>query len=94
MCGYALYTLAEWSSGKPTTDLTAGEAPEPLLFLPAAGCRYYYNGAVDYPGTDGLYWSSTVTNFGSHYLNLGSEGVYASSNGSRALGFSVRCVAE
>ena len=94
MCGYALYTQAEWNSGKPTSDLTASDAPNPLLFLPAAGYRHHIDGYVKYVGTIGHYWSTTVSGTFSYYLNFMSSYMKVSDSNHRANGFSVRCVAE
>jgi len=68
-------------------------APAPTLFLPAAGWRNRVNGALSLVGTHGYYWSSSVSGTDARvfWFNSGSVGVV---NGNRALGFSVRCVAE
>jgi len=62
-------------------------------FLPAAGLRNRNNGALNSVGTNGYYWSSTVSGTVARYLsfNSGLVSVYVNS---RAWGFSVRCVAE
>ena len=66
------------------------------LFLPAAGYRYYTNGAFYYGGTYGTYWSSSSTDSPSAYAyylifsNASPTGDYDY----RANGLSVRCVAE
>jgi len=94
MCGYALYTQAEWGSGKPKTDLTAAGAPEPLMFLPAAGNRSWTNGNLVSVATYGHYWSSTADGQMAKYLYFCNTFVYADANSNRASGYSVRCVAE
>jgi len=100
MCGYAIYDKSVWDAAYPspppslTTDLTSPSAPAPLLFLPAADSRSYTNGALLSVGTNGFYWSSTVTSIGSYYLGFSSGNVSASFSSLRANGFSVRCVAE
>jgi len=94
MCGYALYTTDEWNSDKPKTDLTAPGAPDPLLFLPAAGYRLNSSGARLNVGTNGYYWSSTIYNAtGAYFLGLTGATVGANSNSSKIVGMSVRCVA-
>ena len=65
-----------------------------LLFLPAAGYRYYGNGALYFKGEDGYYWSSTPIGTYAHYLFFYSNDVNPNVNPHRAFGFSVRCVAE
>jgi hypothetical protein len=67
---------------------------DPLLYLPAAGCRNYGNGGVDGTGSGGYYWSSTVYGYYGRYLGFSSGDVNASGYDFRAYGISVRCVAE
>jgi len=66
-----------------------------LLFLPAAGCRFSYNGNLIYVGTYGRYWSSGIAS-DIHACNLyfNSTDVKTNTYYFRADGFSVRCVAE
>jgi uncharacterized protein (TIGR02145 family) len=63
------------------------------LFLPAAGSRSGFTGALSLRGQLGYYWSSTEagSNARSLYLTNGLAGV---GNISRNSGYSVRCVAE
>jgi uncharacterized protein (TIGR02145 family) len=87
----------KYFTGAPTTrhlydDDAACHAP--LLFLPAAGYRYYYNGSVSNVDSYGYYWSSTVNSTDSYNLNFGSTDVSPSRSSYRAFGFSVRCVAN
>jgi hypothetical protein len=67
--GYAIYLTTVWS---PVSDsyqagnigsksLHDADAPEPLLFLPAAGYRVNDNGWLRSVGDSGTYWSSTAT---------------------------------
>jgi uncharacterized protein (TIGR02145 family) len=65
----------------------------PLLFLPAAGYRTHNYGALDDVGSGGLYWSSGVSGTYAASLLFGS-GYFATTNSTRAGGFSLRCVAE
>ncbi|MDR1591284.1 MAG: fibrobacter succinogenes major paralogous domain-containing protein [Prevotellaceae bacterium] len=103
--GYAIYKTADWTAaigasgyfdnnGIPdyTRPLYATAAPEPLLFLPAAGARYAYE--VSAPGFHGHYWSSTNDSKYSFYMYLQTTEVSASSVAYRAYGKSVRCVKE
>jgi hypothetical protein len=100
-CGYALYDFDEWKEAdtgyKNGSDLLSDAgAPEPLLFLPAGGYRYYGDGYVYNTGSYGYYWSSVVNGADSHNMYFYSSSVNANSgsNRYRAYGLSVRCVAE
>ena len=64
------------------------------LFLPAAGRRYYGTSAFSSVGTDGNYWSSTVTGANAYTLNWTSSTVGPAYSTNRSYGFSVRCVSE
>ena len=71
------------------------DASTKLLTLPAAGRRYNTNGALTSRGNSGYYWSSTEYGTSAFNLYFDSSAVYpANSGGSRALGFSLRCIAE
>jgi uncharacterized protein (TIGR02145 family) len=62
------------------------------LFLPAAGTRNYYSGAVD-QGSVGYYWSSTYNGSSSSYrLYFDSGSTGSVDNNITNYGFSVRCV--
>jgi uncharacterized protein (TIGR02145 family) len=108
--GYALYTSAEWhkaigSGGyfNPTgtgavytnKPLYAADAPEPLLFFPAAGRRSRSDGKLSYVGSRVYYWSSTVSSTKNDHAfetRLKSDEVSANVLSARALGMSIRCV--
>ena len=63
------------------------------LKLPVAGHRSASDGSLNYVGTYGYYWSSTVSSTDSRYLVFGSG--YAGMNTvRRADGFSVRCLKD
>jgi uncharacterized protein (TIGR02145 family) len=91
---------SSWTTQNGVTGRIFGSGGN-TLFLPAAGCRYGYDGSLSSTGTDGNYWSrdsfywsqTDDDNYGAHYLSFGS--VYAGSSryNSRG-GFSVRCVQE
>jgi len=76
-----------WFNGTESPEVGAG------FFLPAAGCRSYIGGSADYRGNFGLYWSSSVDDDGAWglYFLTGGAGM---DDGSRAGGYSVRCVQE
>ena len=38
------------------------------IFLPAAGCRY--DSSLDYAGSSGYYWSSSLSRCGSHFADI------------------------
>jgi chitodextrinase len=92
--GYRLPTDAEldaerasWSSQNAT-----GAFASPLK-LPMSGYRIYSFGSLSSVGTDGFYWSSTVS--GTNSLNLYFGSSSAGMNTSyRASGFSVRCLKD
>jgi len=72
-----------WGPNESTKNLT----------LPAAGYRSASNGALDYRGTGGTYWSSTELGAFAYALFFFSSNALTSS-GLRTNGFSVRCVSE
>jgi len=85
---------SEWTTLNGVNGRVFGNGDN-LLFLPAAGCRGYTNGAVGFVGTGGLYWSSSYNNTTYAYnLYFNSTSVNAGYGSNRATGFSVRCVAE
>jgi hypothetical protein len=95
--GYAIYEEAVWTNAESKykngdDKLYDDDAPEPILFLPAAGYRFRNNGKVYNTGCNGYYWSSTVFGLTAHYLYLGSGYVYPGYNNNRVYGFSIRCV--
>ncbi|MDR0543515.1 MAG: fibrobacter succinogenes major paralogous domain-containing protein, partial [Dysgonamonadaceae bacterium] len=93
--GYALYTSDTWNSIADKACLTDPAAPEPLMFLPAAGGRYFINGGVRDTGDYGIYWSSTVYNGNNgRGMYFYSSYVAADNDYCRAFGFSVRCISE
>jgi uncharacterized protein (TIGR02145 family) len=62
--------------------------------LPAAGYRYYYDGALNDRGDFGYYWSSTEDGSDAAWLlYFDSSNAYTYSD-YRTYGRSVRCVAE
>ena len=92
--GYRLPTETElneerlsWSSNN-----TAG-AFNSTLKLPLAGLRYFHNAAISGVGSQGLYWSSTVSSAGSRFLLFHSSNANMSTY-ARAVGFSVRCIKD
>lgn len=94
--GYRLPTLAEWDAERLSwsTNNSAGAFASPLK-LPVAGLRYASDGSLDWVGSVGLYWSSTVTEdwITSRFLLFSSENARMSAN-LRAYGYSVRCIKD
>jgi len=83
------WTTENGVNGYRCTDKATGAS----LFLPAAGDRSDSSGTLGYAGTYGSYWSSTPNGSFACYLVFDS-GFFRDSINGRALGFSVRCVAE
>jgi len=91
------YVTSEWTSenginGYRFTDKATGNT----LFLPAAGSRNSSNSALSNAGMYGNYWSSSVNGTRAYLLYFYSETVFPgfSFSSDRAIGFSLRCVAE
>jgi uncharacterized protein (TIGR02145 family) len=72
---------------------TAGGDPKQLT-LPAAGLRNSTNGALFYRGTHGYYWSSAELGSSAFNLYFDSSSVHPAYYTNRAVGFSLRCIAE
>ena len=92
--GYRLPTETElenerlsWSSNNAT-----GAFGSPLKF-PMAGLRNRSIGTLSFVGSDGFYWSSTVSSTLARYLSFGSSTASMNTLG-RAVGFSVRCLKD
>jgi uncharacterized protein (TIGR02145 family) len=105
--GYRVPTKAQWDGVRANNTITnvgtfndsptnygVGKKFGDQLMLPAAGSRYYDNGALVNRGLLGYYWSSTeYDNSGAWLLGFGSSFTVTYYN-SRTFGLSVRCVAE
>jgi uncharacterized protein (TIGR02145 family) len=78
---------ASWGSNKNST----GAINSPLK-LPAAG-RRVQNGSLSVVGSNGSYWSSSVSGANSHYLDFYS-GAASITIYYRAFGFCVRCIKD
>ncbi len=75
-----------------STNTSAGAFASPLK-LPVSGYRDYSNGALFDIGTDGSYWSSTVSSTGSRHLDFWSTSANMPAN-NRAFGLAVRCIKD
>jgi Fibrobacter succinogenes major domain (Fib_succ_major) len=71
---------------------SAGAFASPLK-LPMAGYRDYSSGSLDFVGTLGYYWSSTVSGIGSRSLSLDSSNADMYDD-LRAYGVTVRCIKD
>ncbi|MDR1526279.1 MAG: fibrobacter succinogenes major paralogous domain-containing protein [Dysgonamonadaceae bacterium] len=104
MNGYAVYSFS--ALGSPSSDdilnatfaidknLADINAPDPLMFLPAAGFRRGTDGIVSYVNQGGFYWSTTNSNLGSLDLRIYDTGIYVHGDNGRLRGYSVRCIKE
>jgi len=98
--GYRLPTEAEWNDEMlswvqapiNSTNNADGAFASPLK-LPVAGTRNPGNGSVVNVGTNGIYWSSSVSSTNSHYLYFNSSNALMSLF-FRASGYSVRCLKD
>lgn len=92
--GYRLPTEAEWESELTSwsSNDSAGAFDSPLR-LSVAGFRYGSNGSLDYVGSYGLYWSSTVVGTSSRYLYFNGS-TAAMHTIYRTSGYSVRCIKD
>ena len=63
------------------------------LKLTAGGYRRYSNASLNYMGSDGFYWSSSVSGTLASNLTFYNSAAYTSSH-YRAFGFSVRCLKD
>ena len=88
--------FASWSNS--ATNYSSGRTAGSYLYLPAAGYRYGNNGALDWRGTAGWYWSSTsvVSNSASYNLLIQPSYVTAADYGTnnRTNAYSVRCIKD
>ncbi|MDR0232945.1 MAG: hypothetical protein LBI82_12640 [Dysgonamonadaceae bacterium] len=92
------YVKYEWTTrngvyGGRFTDRASGKC----IFLPAAGCHHSIDGAFDYVGSDGYFWSSAQYDCvdGSAYcMYFRYGGVHRFGWSGKSLGLSVRPVAD
>lgn len=92
--GFRLPTETEWETERASWSSydSAGAFASPLK-LPLAGNRLCNIGTLERAGSDGYYWSSTVSDSNSRYLYFqsGNANIYSAN---RAYGFSVRCIKD
>ena len=83
-----------WTTQNGKTGRKFGDSNN-FIFLPAAGCRHYSDGALYNVGNKGHYWSSTPgSTTSAYYLVFGSENASTYENLYRTNSQSVRCVLE
>jgi uncharacterized protein (TIGR02145 family) len=75
-----------------SVNTSSGAIASPLK-LPMAGYRLFSNGSLVNVGTGGYYWSNTVSSTNARFLFFDSSLAYMFA-GSRAFGFSVRCLKD
>jgi uncharacterized protein (TIGR02145 family) len=80
-----------WGTGSQQNNAAGAFAS--LLKLPMAGYRGSSNGSLDNVGSNGYYWSSTVSGTVASYLYFSSGSASMDPN-YRARGFSVRCLKD
>ena len=91
--GYRLPTETELNTERTNWGSNNAADAFSSLKLPVAGHRFYSNGTLDNVGSNGNYWSSTVSDTYARALHFHSTEAGMGSNG-RAYGFSVRCIKE
>ena len=91
--GFRLPTEAEWDAERQSwsSNNTAGAFGSPLK-LTVGGYRNSY-GSLNIVGSNGVYWSSSVSGTQARSINIGSGNAYFNSS-RRAYGFSVRCIRD
>jgi hypothetical protein len=65
-----------------------------VIIPPSAGNRSRASGALNNRGSNGNYWSSSVSGTNARNLNFNSSSVNPANTNNRANGFSVRCVKD
>lgn len=105
--GYRVPTITEWSGVISTnantrvfvgtwtqgpTNYSSGVLLGSSLFLPAAGYRLKSNGELSVQGSNGNYWSSSVSDSFAQHLYF-FDGTVSIRNGDRPAACSLRCIA-
>jgi hypothetical protein len=92
--GYRLPTETEINAERLSwsANTSVGAFASPLK-LPVAGYRGGGNGSLGNVGTEGIYWSSTVSGTGSRHLIFTSSDAYMVDS-VRANGLTVRCLKD
>jgi len=92
--GYRLPTETEINAERLSwsVNTSVGAFASPLKWT-LAGIRSNNDGSLNGAGSNGYYWSSTVSGINSPDLDFDSSGAVMTNNG-RAYGFSVRCLKD
>jgi hypothetical protein len=84
-------------SSESSFEFLKNSRHEKTCFLPMAGNRNHSNGSLNPDdfgiGSNGNYWSSTVSSTNARNLNFNSSNANMNTN-NRANGFSVRCIKD
>lgn len=94
--GYRIPTLAEWAAelASWSSNNAAGAFASPLK-LPSGGARLFNSGSLTLVDVYGFYCSSSVSGTSSSNVYFDPSGAYTySGSGSRAYGYSVRCLKD
>jgi hypothetical protein len=91
--GFRLPTSTEFNNERLSwiSNNAAGAFASPLK-LPLAGYRHYSDGRLDYVGSVGHYWTSTISGTKSVFLYISGANNILSDF--RALGYSIRCIKD
>jgi uncharacterized protein (TIGR02145 family) len=95
--GYKVPTKAEWAgvvANNSKSSWASGYKFGEKLFLPASGSRGNGTGSMNSVGFYGYYWSSSVNNTRAFDFYFNGVNINVEDSYYRALGFSVRCIAE
>ncbi|WP_175620281.1 T9SS type A sorting domain-containing protein [Chryseobacterium schmidteae] len=86
---------ADWTATKNAEVINSpATAYASKLKLPAGGNRSFVDGAFDYVGQRGYFWSSTTTGLGAKYFYVGTTIGNPSAGGPRGQGQSIRCIKD
>jgi uncharacterized protein (TIGR02145 family) len=91
--GYRIPTETELETERVLFSSNNAAAAFSALKLPLAGGRGYSIGTLKYVGSNGRYWSSTVSSTNARFLYFSSSNAYMD-NSLRASGLSVRCIKD
>lgn len=84
------WTTQNGVTGRKYTDKASGN----YIFVPASGNRSYFDGVLDYTGASGDYWSSTANSNHAYFFEFDNSYSDWNHYNNRALGLSIRPVAE
>ncbi|MCD1115297.1 T9SS type A sorting domain-containing protein [Chryseobacterium turcicum] len=86
---------ADWTATKNAEGINnPATAYASKLKLPAGGNRSFIDGAFEFTGQRGYFWSSTTTGIGAKYFYVGTTIGNPSAGSSRGQGQSVRCIKD